>query len=198
MEYAVVALEVVLALLVVTHSRVSYIAMRKQIKDPSQAIILRPNLGLIITLMLLSFVVLLFAYPTYATPTTTGSHAISGMMFIVGAFVVTFPLGWLGSGGWTCLEPGVAHVPRRLGFRRGNVYASQVRYWEGRTKGGAWWSVPVYDLDDPMLRLLRLTDVENKGLFGVYGPRNCSAVLDWVKAYCPNILVSLAYKKKPK
>jgi len=197
MEYAIGALAVALSLLVVAHSRMSYKGMLRSIKDPSHAIILRPNLGFSVTIILGSYMLLSFAGLSYGTPSTTGSHDISLAVFMLVFFVILFPLGWLSALVWTCLEPGVAHVARGFGFRHTDVYASQVRYWEGRTWGGTWARI-VYELDDPYLRLIRFCDAKNKGLFAVYGPRNRDAVLDWVKAYCPQILVSLAYKKKPK
>lgn len=198
MGYATVVLVVLLSLLVVAHSYVSYKGMLRSIKDPFHAIILRPNLGSSVTIILGSYILLLFAYLNYRTPSITGSHDISATAFMLIFFIILFPIGWLSSVVWTCLEPGVAHVTRRFGFRHDEVYASQVKYWHGATSGGASAVMSVYELDDPRMRRIVLSDVDNKTLLSAYGPRNRDAVLDWVKAYCPHILVFLAYRKKPK
>ena len=195
MEYAIGALAVLLLALVAAHSYMAYKGIARRIKDPSNAIMLRPNLGITIPFTTLSLTLLLFAYPEYNSYNTfEGPHDIPGMTMMLVFFVLTFQMGWIPSLNWNCLEPGVAHVTRKFGFRQADVDASQVVYWHGETNGGAL-AASVYDLDDPLLRNIILSDVDDKPLFGAAYSRNCKAVVAWVKAYCPQALV---YISKPK
>ena len=192
MEYAIGALAVLLLALVVAHSYMAHKGVVRRIKDPSNAIMLRPNLGVTIPFTLGSLMCLLIAYPMYGISTV--SSAMSGTLLMLVFFVLTFPMGWIPSLNWNCLEPGVAHVTRKFGFRQADVDASQVVYWHGETKGGAY-SVDIYDLDYPNFGAITLSDVDDKPLFGAAYSRNCKAVVAWVKAYCPQAVV---YISKPK